>query len=262
MTESKPRNRLTRKKLEQCAVVVDSYNGPNFAFARHDDPEAKKDDKGWDKWPDDFIHANTLATLKKTPMEHGVVDVQGVLRALWPYPVCADGKSAPDGGCTTFPLPVAHRDDDGGFTGDCIGLDGKQMTCPDDGDVDLSFLKDDGGGVIDYHCSWALIHAVSFNGPPVLRSAEREAFEQLIAYLSGQFDCKVCRNNFNEIIHHYGMPTGNIREDYAKWFWQAHNNANEHSCACILPASPCCVQCDCAHPRLLIQMQFWFRVGV
>ena len=50
-----------------------------------------------------------------------------------------------------------------------------------------------------------------------------------------QFDCKVCRNNFAEILDHFGAPEGSIRADYARWLWRAHNNANEHSYATHSP---------------------------
>jgi hypothetical protein len=101
-------------------------------------------------------------------------------------------------------------------------------------DVDMSFLPESqvsSSGAIDYHCTWAVLHTLSFNGGMILTPAERKAFGELFMYISGQFDCKVCRNNFVKIIKKFGLPTGSVREDYARWLWQAHNNANEHSYA-------------------------------
>merc|ERR1711920_112846 len=68
-------------------------------------------------------------------------------------------------------------------------------------------------------------------------SAEQKAFGEMLMYVSGQFDCKVCRNNFAHIIEAFGVPTGPLRETYAKWLWQAHNIANEHTYATHSPSN-------------------------
>ena len=190
--------------------------------------------------PDDaHIESGETKPLTKNSLAHGsrmAADVQSVLKTLWPYPVCGDNDYNDE--CTTFPLPVPARDDDGGLiAGKCLHYNstGDQLTveCSSlDSPIDMSFLDpNSGNGVADYHCTWAILHALSFNGGAVLTAAEKQAFGELIMYISGQFDCKVCRNNFVNIIKHFGLPEGNLREDYARWLWQAHNNANEHSYA-------------------------------
>lgn len=104
----------------------------------------------------------------------------------------------------------------------------------------MSFLDDvevTGGtnGVTDYHCTWAVLHTVSFNGGLILSPKEQKAMDELLMYISIQYDCKVCRNNFVSILKTFGPPKGNVRQDFAHWLWRAHNNANEHSYATHSP---------------------------
>ena len=187
-TESDPvRNRMTRTKLEQCASVLTSFNGPNFAF--------RLPDGGL---PDDtnFPSGNTQ-NVTKLELARGAQfagSVQAMLQALWPYPVCSPrGQSD----CTTFPLPVPARDPDGGLNASlgCLKPPYRHtdnVNCSTNTSVDLSFLSlNSGNGVIDYHCTWAVLHTLSFNGGAVLTAAEKRAFGELVMYISGQFDCKV-----------------------------------------------------------------------
>jgi len=148
-----------------------------------------------------------------------------ILKDLWPHPVCKGhpGEKENSAGCTHFPLPVTERDFDGGLTGRY--MDGSRAW----------FLPERGAGVTDYHCTWMVLHTLSFNGPPILTAQEKRAFGEMLMYVSGQFDCKVCRNNFVHIIEQYGLPSGSLRETYAQWLWQAHNLANEHTYATHSP---------------------------
>jgi len=213
---------MTRTKLEQCGSIFNSFNGANFAFISGKNEALPNDNN---------IEANSTAVVKKVALEHGMNSelANSIMQQLWPFPVC-DASNGITEGCTTFPLPAASRDTDGGLLGDLIYPNGTIVTA--------SFLEANnsggnmtGKGVIDYHCSWAMMHTLSFNGPPVLTRQEQIAFGELIMYVSGQFDCKVCRNNFVNIVRRFGLPKGSDRATYAEWLWRAHNNANEHSYA-------------------------------
>jgi hypothetical protein len=48
----------------------------------------------------------------------------------------------------------------------------------------------DGLGVIDYHCSWAIMHMLSMNGAPMLSVAEADAMRDLLLYTQGQFGAR------------------------------------------------------------------------
>ena len=238
---AKEENRVTRHKLEQCASVVASFNGPNFALRLADGnglAGGLPNDNAFD--PDSG--GNPTQSVTRHALPHGARfagSVQEVLKTLWPYPVCPDGVHNGDS-CTTFPVPVPQRNDDGGLQFDKESETWKCLVAPDYNSShteecpsgSMSFLNNkSGNGALDYHCTWAVLHTLSFNGQPVLTAKQKKAFGELLMYISGQFDCKVCRNNFVEIIQHFGLPTGNVREDYARWLWQAHNNANEHTYA-------------------------------
>lgn len=212
---------MTRAKLEQCGSVFNSFNGPNFGFTM--DTDGLPNDNNIEYGEDAFV--------KKIALQHGTDSelANSILQQLWPFPVCNASSGRTDG-CTSFPLPVASRNADGGLLGYLSHSNG--TITPAD------FLQENGTpgnitgkGVIDYHCSWAILHTLSFNGNPVLTRQEQVAFGELIMYLSGQFDCKVCRNNFVNIVRRFGLPTGSNRATYAEWLWRAHNNANEHSYA-------------------------------
>jgi hypothetical protein len=215
-------SRVTRQKLEQCGSIFVSHNGPNFAFQFRG--FVNRSNVGLPS--DANIEGNQTRLMKKLPMYHGMNTkiANDVLVKLWPYPVCDADKGVTEG-CTKFPLPATERDDDGGLTGNYV--DGSPA----------DFIPTDGNGVTDYHCSWMVMHTLSFNGPAVLTSAEQKAFAEMLMYMSGQFDCKVCRNNFVHIIEAYGLPTGPFREAYAKWLWRAHNIANEHTYATHSPSN-------------------------
>lgn len=223
---------MTRQKLEQCARLLTSFNGPDFAFTMGDGER-----------PDDnHIEAEDTKLMTKKSIAHGsrmAPNIQHMLETLWPYPVCGKQDADPDH-CTSFPLPVPARDNDGGLiAGKCLqftsGPEAKQFEVDCDNlnsPIDIGFLQANStSGATDYHCTWAVLHTLSFNGGAVLSASEKRSFGELRMYISGQFDCKVCRNNFVNIIKHFGLPQGSIREDYARWLWQAHNNANEHSYA-------------------------------
>mmetsp|Transcript_44828 Transcript_44828/g.50814 ORF Transcript_44828/g.50814 Transcript_44828/m.50814 type:complete len:245 (+) Transcript_44828:1-735(+) len=186
-------------------------------------------------------------------MEHGTRNAplaQQILKALWPYPVCGENEEEKDSNsnsktkrrCTSFPLPVPARNNDGGLiAGKCLqGKDQIPVNCTsltnnnnnNNPVVDMNFLRTTSdNGATDYHCTWMILHTFSFQGGAVLTRAEKQAFGELFMYISGQFDCKICRNNFVDIIQWFGVPTSSLREEYARWLWQAHNNANEHSYA-------------------------------
>jgi len=222
---------VTQSKLEQCATILTSFNGPNFAFTVVNStvPGVNPDDNHFEVENPEIIDRNAIS--------HGTQNAplaQQILKTLWPYPVC--GKiDEHTSKCTTFPLPVPARGLDGQLiAGTCLeGKDQTPVNCDNSpGHIDMSFLhKETTNGATDYHCTWMVLHTLAFNGPAVLSRSEKRAFGELLMYISGQFDCKVCRNNFVNIIKHFGLPKGNIREDYAWWLWQAHNNANEHSYA-------------------------------
>lgn len=215
---------MTRTKLEQCGSVFNSFNGPNEAFTRGTANELPNDN-----------NAAFLAkvTVKKLPLQHGMHSdmANNIMQRLWPFPVCDEAKGVKED-CTTFPLPVATRDADGGLTGNLIHKDGRVEAAKflDAGNIT-------GAGVIDYHCSWAIMHTLSFNGGTMLTKQEQLAFGEMILYVSGQFDCKVCRNNFVNIVRKFGLPKGPERATYAEWLWRAHNNANEHSYATHSPGN-------------------------
>jgi len=219
---------MDRTKLEQCGSVFNSFNGPNFAFStvRGGLPN------------DNNIEGGTKKIVHKDELFHGpnAAMANNILKQLWPYPVC-DPEAGVTEDCTQFPLPVTTRDYDGGLTGNVTYADGTTVPAPW-----LRSKKDprkvvDGNGVIDYHCSWMIMHTLSFNGPQLLSGAEQTSFAEMIMYVTGQFDCKVCRNNFVHIVEQYGLPSGSDREVYAHWLWQAHNIANEHTYATHSPSN-------------------------
>jgi len=207
---------VTKTRLEQCGSVFNSMNGPSFAFVKSRTKTGLPNDNN--------IEAGTFSGIFKLPLEHGQHPDIGnsILRRLWPYPVCSD-EDAEKKGCTQFPLPVLVRDDDGGIVGNYTNGE------------NAAWVPKDGRGVVDYHCTWMMMHTLSFNGNPVLTFEEEAALADMIMYISGQFDCKVCRNHFVKIIEMYGLPTGNLRETYARWLWRAHNIANEHTYATHSP---------------------------
>lgn len=212
---------VDRVKLEQCGSIFNSFNGPNFGFL-FQGMGLKKTGQGLPN--DNNIEAGSWAMVHKKKLLHGRNSdlANSILEKLWPFPLCKESNTKE---CTEFPLPVTLRDSDGGLLGNYT-----------DGSI-ASFIPEKGSGVTDYHCTWMILHTLSFNGPPVLTASEVEAFGELVMYLSGQFDCKVCRSHFVKIIEMYGLPTGNVRENYARWLWRAHNIANEHTYATHSPSS-------------------------
>lgn len=250
--------RMTQEKLEQCASIVTSIDGPTFSFGYVPEGSDQVDYSTWQKSvPDDNnIASEAIQKVYKLPGStgaNGAPLAQSIMEALWPYPVCKgkdkdkkgkgkgkNGKGKKGKACTKFPLPVPKRDDDGGLLGDnkCVTVDKKgkvkDIACDvQNPTVNMTFLTNAAStnGATDYHCVWAFLHTITFNGDQVLSPREKSALAELIMFISVQFDCKVCRNNFAQIVRSFGLPTGNIREDYARWMWQAHNNANEHSYA-------------------------------
>jgi len=211
-----------RTKLEQCGTVFNSFNGPNYAFAY----KGGGNTVGMGLPRDANIAPGDLVSVKKLALyrgNHGMfnsVKVNSILRALWPFEVCGAGVSQY---CTEFPLPVLDRDSDGGILD--TYTDGTRAT----------WLPPTGRGVVDYHCTWMILHTSSFNGNPTISEDERKAFLEAILYLQGVYDCKVCRNNFADIVANYGLPEGYARLDYARYFWLVHNVANEHSYATHSP---------------------------
>merc|ERR1719401_3022424 len=114
-------------------------------------------------------------------------------------------------------------------------------------------MAQDGRGVIDYHCSWMIMHTLATNGAPVITEQERTAFLAMLMYISSEFDCKVCRSNIAELVGLYGLPEGYNRIDYARWFWRAHNHANEHTYATHSPTQ----QYIDSHPYLTQDDRRW-----
>jgi hypothetical protein len=217
---------VTRTRLEQCGSVFNSFNGPNFAFSYEGQGQTGPLQGNVGLPNDGDIEAGGTATVLKREQHRGVnyvnsEVVNGVLAKLWPYKVC-NYKEQKD--CTEFPLPMLDRDSDGSITGRYTN-----------GTV-ASWLPVGGRGVLDYHCSWMILHTLSMNGGPVLAEEERSAFIEAILYLSSEFDCKVCRSNIVRITDLYGLPQGHLRVDFAKWFWRAHNHANEHTYATHSPS--------------------------
>ncbi|CAK9036390.1 Sulfhydryl oxidase, partial [Durusdinium trenchii] len=216
-------NKVTREKLEHCGSIFNSFNGPNFAFAYQSDHDQSFGSVGL---PDDHnIAGGDTVEVKKLRLYRGLgeanfVIANRILQTLWPYPVC-DSSTV---NCTQFPLPVLLRDYDGELLGNYT--DGRKA----------DWMPEEGRGVTNYHCTWMILHTLSVNGKPLLSAEEQTAFHEAILYLSSQFDCKVCRSNIMDIIKFYGMPKGNLRSDYAWWFWRAHNHANEHTYATHSPS--------------------------
>lgn len=216
---------VTREKLEHCGSVFNSFNGPNFAIGYLG---------GGDRYgkglPNDAnIGEYDKITVKNLQMYHGIgienhVAANDIMKTLWPYKVCNGNSGEDEEDCTKFPLPVLARDPDGGLVGNYT-----------DGTI-ASWLPETGRGALSHHCSWMILHALSVNGPPLLSETERKAFIEGILYISGQYDCKVCRSNIVQIIELYGLPEGHLRIDYARWFWRAHNHASEHTYATHSPS--------------------------
>ncbi|KAI9016599.1 hypothetical protein DFJ74DRAFT_677748 [Hyaloraphidium curvatum] len=135
-----------------------------------------------------------------------------LLLEVWPWPVCfkADGSCPAPGGkcvktdCTSFPL----------------------------GALPAPFLA----GTMNYIYLWALFHTLVHNAPDLPTPRQLRAVDGLAFLLKQTHACVFCRWNFGELVDIYGPPSrgsepGNAgtREGLAKWFWRAHNNANEHA---------------------------------
>eukprot|EP00948_MAST-09A_sp_MAST-9A-sp1_P001009 g1009.t1 len=183
-------NHMTKKKLEQCAAIVTSFNGPSFGIQG----------KNGVRPDDNYVVAGDTAAVTKRSVSVGfsfAPQVQKFLQTLWPYPIC-DEKTKDK--CTIFPLPVPSRDNDGGLIGGkCINftdsndpLKYDEVNCTDVSKLDMSFLDVPGSssGAIDYHCTWAILHTLTLNGNDVLTYPEQQALLAMIIYISGQFDCK------------------------------------------------------------------------
>lgn len=250
----RPGSKLSQLQLEQCATVFNGFNGPSFSIglSTSGNADSPDDEEAWRGLPSDNNFEAGIVKVRRNAGEHGesTALANEILRTLWPYPVCGEGRrgSCPEGSvalvdacvpCTSFPLPSVRRDDDGGLLPinglcDAGGSDCRNASYLLNGTTGRPL---DGLGAIDYQCSWAIMHALSHNGPPVLTVEQAAAFISLIRYVQGQFDCKVCRSNFMMIVEDFKLPTGYVRADYAAWFNLAHNNANEHSYATHSPSA-------------------------
>eukprot|EP00121_Abeoforma_whisleri_P001772 Awhi_evm1s1583 len=189
---------LNRAELEQCAgIVMSEYNGENFAMLVKSDKDGTNED--WNSpnekqfnEPDETLEAKMI-DLSNNRMSMLNKQANSFLEKLWPFEKCNDKKKE---NCTQFPLkPV------------------KAMK-------DLPST---------YQCSWALFHTLANNGNRALRQNQVDAFRDLILFRN--HFCVVCRSNFAHLVKELGIPDSYNRELYSKWFWQAHNNANEHSYA-------------------------------
>merc|ERR1719162_1815838 len=74
--------RMTKAKLEQCATILTSFNGPNFAFTMGNGGLPS----------DNNIEAGETKLITKHALARGsgmAKNVQQILKTLWPYPVCS-----------------------------------------------------------------------------------------------------------------------------------------------------------------------------
>ncbi|KAI9008483.1 hypothetical protein DFJ74DRAFT_358023 [Hyaloraphidium curvatum] len=136
-----------------------------------------------------------------------------LLKQLWPFPICfdADGTCPAPAGtpcarteCTSFPL----------------------------GALQAPFIST----AMNYIYLWTIFHTLAHNAPEIPNPAQLRAVDGLAFLVKQTHSCIFCRWNFGELVDAYGPPSRGTGPDdagtrlgIAKWFWRAHNNANEHS---------------------------------
>jgi hypothetical protein len=117
------------------------------------------------------------------------------LKAVWPYSVC---KHEGDN-CTKFPIEPISAD----------------------------YLS----GHMGYIYLWTVFHVIAHNLPLVLTPQHLSAIDTIVILTQQFMSCVYCRANFEEIVIAIGLPskTCTTGPQVARYFWIAHNNANEHS---------------------------------
>jgi len=90
----------------------------------------------------------------------------------------------------------------------------------------------------EYICHWGVMHTLVENLPATISNKQVEASQNLIRHFKTNLHCKVCRTNFAHLADHFGEPKSRAGSEHAKWWWLAHNNANEHVYSVHSLASP------------------------
>ena len=88
----------------------------------------------------------------------------------------------------------------------------------------------DGAYVDENPNIWYLIHALTFNLPETLAPDQVGVLSALPLFLRMHQSCDLCRSHLHEHLVELDIPGDSRRaEDWARFFWRAHNFVNEQT---------------------------------
>eukprot|EP00122_Pirum_gemmata_P007884 Pgem_evm1s7250 len=191
----------SKEDLEYCAsIYINANNGPNsgqlWVGEGTEGHDAMHTEAVGNAHPgkDNQYDVIRVALDNSNPKLHSKVNQ--FLEPIWPFPVCKN-ENDDTTKCTQFPLKA----------------------------------KENVKKVSTYQCTWGMFHTLANNGNRMLTTEQTKAFLTMIKFTGRNMFCTICRSNLLHMIEELGLPEGITRDVYSKWFWQAHNNANEHSYA-------------------------------
>jgi len=185
---------VTREQLEYAARYFVSMNGENQIIDNIDDLESGRVETFARPKVVNFYGGGRKETWRLA---------NEALESVWPFPICInssqDAVHRKKQGCTSFPIAPISADHLAGHMG--------------------------------YIYLWTVFHLIAHNLPLVLTPKHLAAIDTLVILTQQFMSCVYCRANFEEIVNTVGLPskTCSNGQQVAKWFWIAHNNANEHS---------------------------------
>ena len=76
---------------------------------------------------------------------------------------------------------------------------------------------------------WSLLHALTFNLPDVISAQQFHVLQSIPIWLRQHLSCPLCRSHIHEHLINLGIPQSHQGQDWARFFWRAHNYVNEQS---------------------------------
>jgi hypothetical protein len=76
---------------------------------------------------------------------------------------------------------------------------------------------------------WSLIHALTFNLDGIISEYQLQVLSSIPLWLRQHLSCPLCRSHVKEHLIDLGVPRSRFAEDWARFFWIAHNYVNEQS---------------------------------
>lgn len=76
---------------------------------------------------------------------------------------------------------------------------------------------------------WSLIHALTFNLDAYVTELQFQVLQSLPMWLRQHLSCPLCRSHIHEHLINYGIPSTRNGQEWAHFFWRAHNYVNEQS---------------------------------